>query len=102
MVQLKALRSMLLLTARLLLGSSLLWAADGIIAKVPDSSGTFCHLKFPAIKEETLYWDRPVLKDVSDGDIVDFYGPCNYDPLGKDEIRTQKGRVPRSENHLEL
>ncbi|TMA07032.1 MAG: hypothetical protein E6J89_17135, partial [Deltaproteobacteria bacterium] len=69
MVQLKALRSMLFLAVALLLGSPLLWAAEGIISKVADSSGAFCRLKFPAIKEEILYWDRPVLKDVSDGDI---------------------------------
>ena len=99
MVRLKALRSMLLLTATLLLGSSLLWAADGIIAKVPDSSGTFCHLRFPAIREETLYWDRPVLKDRSDGDIVDFYGPCNYDPLGKEEVRRQRDQYRHRERH---
>ena len=46
--------------------------------------------EFPAIREETLSWDRPVLKDPSDGDIIDFYGPCNYDPLGKEALQTQK------------
>jgi hypothetical protein len=29
-----------------------------------------------------------VLKEVDD--IVDFYGRCNHDPLGKDEIQRQK------------
>ena len=101
MVPLKALRSMLLLAATSLLGSTLLWAAEGIIAKVPDSSGTFCYLRFPAIREETLYWDRPVLKDPSDGDIISFYGPCNYDPLGKDEVRRQRDQYrQREREHL--
>src|SRR5439155_23363195 len=95
MVQLKALRSMLFLAVALLLGSPLLWAAEGIISKAPDSSGTFCHLKFPAIREETLYWDRPVLKDPSDGDIISFYGPCDHDPLGKEEILRQRADVQR-------
>jgi hypothetical protein len=45
---------------------SLVWAAEGIISKVANPSGTTCNLKFPAIKEETLYWDRPVLKDPTD------------------------------------
>lgn len=69
-----------------LLSGSLLWAAEGIVSKVADSSGSFCHLKLPAIKEETLFSDRPVLKDPSEGDFIDFYGPCNYDPLGKEAI----------------
>lgn len=99
MVRLKALRSMLFLAATLPLDSPLLWAAESVISKVPDSSGAFCRLKFPAIKEETLYWDRPVLKDASDGDIVDFYGPCNYDPLGKDEVRRQRDQFRQRERH---
>ena len=65
------------------------WAADGVISKATLSEN-YCHLKFPAIQEETLYWDRPVLKDSTDGDIIDFYGPCNYDPLGKSEIERQR------------
>lgn len=74
----------------LLLNGSFVWAAESIMFKVTDSSGNFCHLKFPAIKEETLHWARPVLKDPSEGDIVDFYGPCNYDPLGKEAILQQR------------
>jgi hypothetical protein len=47
-------------------------------------------LKFPAIREETLDWDHPVLKDSTSGDIVDFYGPCDHDPLGKEEVQDQR------------
>jgi hypothetical protein len=87
---------MLFLTGTLVvLCSAVLWAAEGIISKVPDSSGTFCNLKFPAIREETLSSNRPVLKDPSEGDIVDFYGPCDHDPLGKEEVQRQKGDVQR-------
>jgi hypothetical protein len=100
MVQLNALSSILFLAAALLLGSSFLWAAEGIIAKVPDSSGAFCYLRFPAIREETLYWDRPVLKDPSDGDIIAFYGPCDYDPLGKDQILRQRDNYRRQQQRL--
>ena len=39
--------------------------------------GSYCHLKFPAIREETLSSDHPVLLDPSDGDIIDYYGPCD-------------------------
>lgn len=88
MISLKAFRSVLFLA--LLLSDSFLWAAEGIISKVPVSSGSFCHLKFPAIREQTLYSSRPVLKDPNEGDIVDFYGSCDHDPLGKDEIQSQR------------
>jgi len=86
------LRLMLFLTGPFLLADSSLWGAEGIISKVADPSGNTCNLKFPAIREETLYWDRPVLKDPNDGDIIDFYGPCNYDPLGKESVARQRAQ----------
>jgi len=70
--------------------ASLVSAAEGIIFKNPDSSGQYCHLKFPAITRDSLFTGRPVLKDPSDGDIIDFYGSCDHDPLGKAEIDRQK------------
>lgn len=90
----------LLLSAIILLGTfSLLPApvpgAEGVIFRVSTPDGRYCHLKFPAIREETLYSDHPVLKDPSEGDIIDFYGPYNYDPLGKEEIRAQRKDVQR-------
>ena len=72
------------------LSESFAWAGEAFISKVPDPSGSFCHLKFPAITENTLFSDRPVLKDPSEGDIIDFYGPCNYDPLGRASILRQR------------
>jgi hypothetical protein len=96
MTQLKELYSTLFLAGTfVMLFSSYLWAADGIISKVPDSSGTFCNLKFPAIKEESLTSDRPVLKDPSENDIIDFYGPCDHDPLSGAEVQRQKGDIQR-------
>jgi hypothetical protein len=82
----------LFLIGALLLGDPLVWAAEGIISKLADPSGSTCNLKFPAIREETLYWDRPVLKDQNDGDIIDFYGPCHYDPLGKESVARQRAQ----------
>jgi hypothetical protein len=99
MTRLKGICSMLFLTGALVgLWSSPLWAAEGIISRAPDSSGIYCNLKFPAIKEETLTSDRPVLKDPSEGDIVDFYGPCDHDPLGKEEVQRQKGDIQREKH----
>jgi len=95
------------LFAMILLGSfSLLsgsaWGAEGVILKVSTPDGKYCHLKFPAIREDTLYSDHPVLKGPSDGDIIDFYGPCDHDPLGKEEIEAQRRyrlREERREAH---
>jgi hypothetical protein len=99
MARLKALYSMLFLTGTLvLLCSSLLGAAEGIISKVPDPSGQYCHLRFPAIRKETIGSNRPVLKDPSEGDIIDFYGPCDYDPLGKAEVQRQRKDLIREFN----
>jgi hypothetical protein len=36
-----------------------------------------------------------VLTDPSEGDIIDFYGPCDHDPLGKAEIQRQKADYSR-------
>jgi hypothetical protein len=65
-------------------------AADGVIYKQVFTPGSYCHLKFPAIRAETLSSDHPVLTDPSDGDIIDYYGSCDEDPLGKDQVHEQK------------
>jgi hypothetical protein len=75
-------------------------AADGVISKqkLPPgviykqelTPGSYCHLKFPAIREETLSSDHPVLLDPSDGDVIDYYGSCDEDPLGKDQVHERK------------
>lgn len=90
MVERKGLRFVEFLTGVFLLCGSLVWAGDAVISRVPDSSGSFCHLRFPAIREDTLFSDQPVLKDASAGDIIDAYGPCNFDPLGRDSILRQR------------
>ena len=65
-------------------------AAEGVISKNILTEGNYCHLKFSAILEQTLSSSHPVLKEASSGDIIDFYGPCDHDPLGKEEIQSQK------------
>jgi hypothetical protein len=89
MKTMKSVLSVLVLAGAM--GSSIASAAgaDGVILKEASTAGSYCHMKFPAIEERTLTWKRPVLMDPSEGDIIDFYGPCNHDPLGKDEIHAQ-------------
>ncbi len=95
MAHLKTHCSVLVFIEMLLSITSFAVAAEKFISKVPDATGTYCHLKFPAISENTLFSDRPVLKESSEGDIVDFYGPCNYDPLGKEEVLKQRVNYQR-------
>lgn len=47
-----------------------------------------CHMKFPAIRPETL-GAHPELLPPDTTDLVDFYGSCDYDPLGPEEIYRQ-------------
>jgi len=82
----KSLMSAVLLAAVLVL-SIVPARAETVISKDILTDGNYCHMKFESIRENTLASSRPVLKDTDD--IVDFYGPCNHDPLGN-EIQSQK------------
>ena len=82
------------LIAALLLSSTMFWGvarseADETIVKIPVDITSYCHMQFPPIREDTLSWEQPVL-DTTAGNIIDFYGPCDYDPLGRDEVQRQK------------
>jgi hypothetical protein len=83
------------LAATLASGVARAWAADGLILKevVEEEEaaglGNYCHLKFPAIEPGTLGSAHPVLQNPDTGEIVDFYGPCDHDPLGADEVKNQ-------------
>ena len=99
MKNIKSLLSILFIAGTLASNAAPVSAAEGIISKIPDASGKYCSMKFPAIREETLNWDRPVLKDRSEGDIIDFFGPCDYDPLGKEEVERQKAHRRRMESN---
>lgn len=82
------------LVINLLLFSTLFWGVpaagsqEGIV-KVPAETTSYCHMKFPSIREETLFSVNPMLNE-SAGNIIDFYGSCDHDPLGADEIKAQR------------
>ena len=89
------------LLSNLLLSSTLFWGvpslgAEEMVSSVPTDITAYCHLKFPAMREDTLSWQQPVLDPLS-GNIVDFYGPCDYDPTGVDEIRAQRRVILRGD-----
>lgn len=87
MNNIKLLMSVVFLTGAL--GLSVVPAgAETVISQDVLTDGSYCHAKFESIREDTLVSSEPVLKDADD--IVDFYGACNHDPLGKEEIQSQK------------
>jgi hypothetical protein len=81
------------LLANLLVSSTLFWGVPALEANdmisAPVDMTSYCHLQFPAIRSDTLAWERPVL-DPASGNVIDFYGPCGYDPAGPDEVRAQR------------
>ena len=87
MKNIKSLMSVVFLTGALGL-SAVSVGAENVISKDALADGSYCHMKFESIRENTLASSQPVLKDTDD--IIDFYGPCNHDPLGKEEIQSQK------------
>jgi hypothetical protein len=87
MKSIKSLMSAVFLTGAL--GFSVVsQGAETVISKDALTQGSYCHTKFESLHEETLASSQPVLKDVDD--IVDFYGACDHNPLGKEEIQAQK------------
>ena len=63
-------------------------SADGVISKDELATGSYCHEKFPAMTTRSLDDDNPVLNN--SGAIIDFYGPCNENPTGEDQVQDQK------------
>ena len=61
---------------------------DGVVSDTTLSSDSYCHLRFPAIDPDTLSSDHPALDQ--GGEMIDFYGSCDEDPLGMDQILHQK------------
>lgn len=65
-------------------------ASDGVLSKDEFASGSYCHMKFPAIRPRTLSTNQPELKSSSTGDVIDYYGPCNESPTGTDQVTDQR------------
>jgi len=87
------------LLVNLLLSSTLFWGVpvaggDEGIFKAPADTSTYCHMKFPPLRDDTLTWNQPVLEE-SAGNIIDFYGHCDHDPMGQDEINVQRRALLR-------
>ena len=96
------------LLSNLLLSSTLFWGVptvggeeigtgDALAIRVPADTSSYCQMKFPPTREDALSWERSLLNENA-GHIIVLYGPCDYDPLGRDEIRAQRAlRFDRGE-----
>ena len=79
----------LVLVSTFAVGTAQVRANENIVSKTAETDGSYCHLKFPAIIPDTLGTNHPQLKSTDTGDLIDFYGPCDHNPLGKDEVENQ-------------
>ncbi len=75
--------------------------AGVIEATALNQAATYCHLKFPAIEPHTLAGTTPTLKSADSGDIVDFYGPCDHDPVGYEEVCRQRMSSPSDKGYCD-
>jgi hypothetical protein len=70
-------------------------AADGVILRERLPGSNYCRLRFPAIREDTLGTAYPTLKSPDSGDLIDFYGSCDEDPLGPRQVLLQQQAIRR-------
>jgi hypothetical protein len=82
------------LLSNMFLASTLFWGvptsgADELVVKEAADLSGYCHMKFPPMREDTLSWAQPVLDETA-GNVIDFYGSCDHDPTGAEEVRIQR------------
>ena len=66
---------------------------SGIVVKeVALESDNYCHIKYMAFTEQSLKAGHP---EFNPYDIVDMYGPCNFDPKSPEEIQKQIALLPQ-------
>lgn len=91
------------------LAGTVAWSAAAVyamdadrITKVREQEGSYCHMRFPAMLSSTLASDHPRLKSARSGDTVDYYGSCDHNPQGRDELISQRhDRERRWQNDYE-
>jgi hypothetical protein len=86
----KVVLSVLTLATTIAASAAGVYAADNRVVSVPEQDGSYCHMQFPAIQSSTLASRHPALKSGQSGDVVDYYGSCDHDPVGRDEVISQR------------
>ncbi|MSP37166.1 MAG: hypothetical protein EXR70_01575 [Deltaproteobacteria bacterium] len=59
---------------------------SGVISKQANADGTYCHIKYMAFTAESL---RNGSLEFEPSDVIDSYGPCDFDPKSQQEVRKQ-------------
>ena len=65
------------------------FAANDVLTK-DRAENNYCHMKFPAMNENSLSAKRPSLESPGTGDIIDYYGSCDESPTSANQILEQK------------
>lgn len=79
------------LTIAVLTGAlaSTAFAADEVLIK-DRADENYCHMKFPAISDDSLATKNPSLESPATGDIIDYYGSCDETPTSASQVLDQK------------
>jgi hypothetical protein len=90
------------LSAALLVGGFVAAGNADVLSKTESTPGNnYCHLRFTAITADSLVTNHPISTGPDSGDIIDFYGPCNENPVGQDQVSAQKlDRQHRRQNEF--
>ena len=90
------------LSAALLVGGFVAAGNADVLSKTESAPGdNYCHLRFTAITADSLVTNHPISKGPDSGDIIDFYRPCNENPVGQDQVSAQKlDRQHRRQNEF--
>ena len=76
--------------------SPVLAGENGIVMKQAAASDeSYCHIKYMAFTDQSL---RSGNLEFNPSDIVDMYGPCNFDPQSQDEVRKQQAAAQRGQH----
>ena len=65
-------------------------AADNWTAARDVAGTNYCSMRFPAMTQRSLASKHPQLKSAQTGDVIDYSGPCDETPTGKDQVQEQR------------
>jgi hypothetical protein len=68
---------------------------EGIVFSQASEDGSYCHIKYMAFTENSL---KSGDLEFDEGNIVDKYGPCGFDPKSPEEVRKQVSLMSRGIN----
>jgi hypothetical protein len=64
----------------------------GVVFSQASEDGSYCHMKYMAFTEDSL---KSGYLEFDASNIVDKYGPCDFDPKSPEEVRKQVALMSR-------